>query len=144
MMYDDYLMGDSTFLVIHEALHFGKKLHQTLLNPNQLRQHGNHVHDIPRQFDPESKHAIKIPSTGLTLPLSLDGIISYLPTWKPTQGEMDEFKSLGPESWIELTSNMAWKPDDKSFKIIEDRLARHARNTAKVLTERSWGTRSSH
>jgi hypothetical protein len=56
-----------------------------------------------------------------------------------TQGEMDEFKSLGPESWIELTSDVAWKPYDKSFKINVDCLAKHARNSAKVSTECSLG-----
>jgi hypothetical protein len=111
------------------------------LNPNQLRQHGNHVHDVPRQFDPDSKHVIKNPSKGLTLPLALNGIISYLPTWKPTQGEMKEFWALKPKSWIELTLDVAQKLYDKSFKINEDQLAIDARNTAKVLTEHSLGNK---
>jgi hypothetical protein len=138
-MYDDAVTGDSIFLVILEALYFGKKLHQTLLNPNQLRNHGNHVHDVPCQFDNNSKHSITIPAKGLNLPLALDGIISYLPTRKPTHGEMEEFRSLEPESWIELTSDAPWKPYDKSFKKNEDRLANDARTTAQVSTNRING-----
>jgi hypothetical protein len=132
--YDDPITGDTLFLVIHEALYFGAKLPQTLLNPNQLRSHGNRVHDVPKQFEPDSKHAIEIPHRDLTLPLGLDGIISYLPTRKPTPEEMKEFRAQPQESWIELTSDVPWKPYSKEFREAENRL--NERQMASVQTER--------
>jgi hypothetical protein len=81
---------------------------------------------------------IAIPAKG---PLALDGIILYLPTRKPTHGEMEEFRSLKPESWIELTSAAPWKPYDKSFKKNKDRLANEARTAAQVSMNRSNGSK---
>jgi hypothetical protein len=119
--YDDPLTGDTIFLVLHEALYFGDRLPQTLLNPNQIRYHGNKVHDVPKQFDPDSQHAIEIPSKNLVLPLGLDGIISYLPTRRPTPEEMTEFRTQNPDDdWIELTSDVAWRPYSKEFKEAEN------------------------
>jgi hypothetical protein len=71
-----------------------------LLNPNQIRYHGNKVHNVPKQFDQDSSHAIEILSKNLVLPLGLDGIISYFPTCKPTPEEMKEFRTRNPEKWI--------------------------------------------
>jgi hypothetical protein len=132
--YDDPITGDTLFLVIHETLYFGDRLPQTLLNPNQLRYHGNKVHDVPKQFDPDSQHAIEIPSRNLVLPLGLDGIISYLPTRKPTQEEMTEFRKQSPDTWIELTSDVAWRPYSKEFRDAEHRCTQDLRSARKVET----------
>ena len=43
--------GRSYILIIHEALYFGERLPETLINPNQLRANGLQVEDVPRQFD---------------------------------------------------------------------------------------------
>jgi hypothetical protein len=134
MVYDDPKTGDSIYLVLHEALYFGDKLPQTLLNPNQLQYAGNHVYDVPQHFDPYSKHAVVIPKFDLGLPMGLDGVICYLPTWKPTHEEMPEFRSQDPETWIELTSDAAWKPYSKEFEAKEN----CARTTANIQT----GTRN--
>jgi hypothetical protein len=133
--YDDPITVDTLFLVIHEALYFGAKLQQTLLNPNQLRAHGNKVHEVPKQFDIDSKHAIKIPHRDLMLPLGLDGIISCLLTCKPTPEEMKDFRAQPQESWIELNSDVAWKPYSKEFREAEDQLT--DRQMASVQTERT-------
>jgi hypothetical protein len=76
--------------------------------------------DVPKQFDPDSKHAAVISKFDLTVPLGLDGVISYLPTWKPTHEEMEDFRSQDSESWIELISDVAWKTYLKEFEENED------------------------
>jgi hypothetical protein len=50
---------------------------------------------------------------------------------------MDDSMSQDPESYIKLTSDVAWKPYSKAFKRNEDRI--QAQNTAKVQTGiRRW------
>jgi hypothetical protein len=121
--YNDPITGDTLFLVIHEALYFGDRLPQMLLNQNQIRYHGNKkVHNVTKQFDLDLQHAIKIPSKNLLLPLGLDVIILYLPTCKPTQEKMMEFRNQNPENWIELTSDVAWIPYSKEFREAKNRL----------------------
>jgi hypothetical protein len=44
--------GNCYLLVVHQALYIGAKHHRSLVNPNQLRQHGLAVDDCPCQFDP--------------------------------------------------------------------------------------------
>jgi hypothetical protein len=48
----------------------------SLFNPNQLRDNGITIDDVPWQFDRTSTHSIYIPEHELRIPLSLDGIIS--------------------------------------------------------------------
>jgi hypothetical protein len=83
-IYNDPCNGLAIFLVIHKALCFGDGTKQTLLCPNQMRTNGLKVHDTPRQFDKQfdkqSAHSIEFPTHDLKLPLSMEGVISYLPT----------------------------------------------------------------
>jgi hypothetical protein len=131
-VFDDPRTGTAIFLVIHEALYFGTAIKQTLLCANQMQANGLDVHDVPRQFDQESLHSVVIPQHDLTIPLSMEGVISYLPTRKPTQEEMTEFRALDSTSWIELTSDVAWEPYSDSFRTLEEQLAAEARMAAPV------------
>ena len=56
--WDDPNTGDTTLLIIHQALYFGDKMTNTLLCPNQLRDFGVRVDDLPRQFQESSLHSI--------------------------------------------------------------------------------------
>jgi hypothetical protein len=78
--WDDPGTGEVIILYIHEALYFGDRMSHTLLCPNQLRANGWTVQDVPKQFDAESAHAITDPSGRLSMPLEMNGVISYLPT----------------------------------------------------------------
>jgi len=73
-----------------------------LLNPNQLRLNGVEVFDTPRQFDPNSPHAIV--AEGLNIPLDMLGVCSGFESRKPTDRELEEFPH------IDLTSDMEWDP----------------------------------
>mmetsp|Transcript_28219 Transcript_28219/g.59108 ORF Transcript_28219/g.59108 Transcript_28219/m.59108 type:complete len:165 (+) Transcript_28219:709-1203(+) len=82
-------------LVVNEALYFGDKLKNILINPNQIRFHAfNKVDDTPRQFHPNSTHGITFVSDvddkTLFIPLHMDGVISYFASRRPTTTELNE------------------------------------------------------
>lgn len=43
--------GETIVLVINEDLYFGDRMDNSLLFPNQLRENGVVVNDIPQKFD---------------------------------------------------------------------------------------------
>jgi Reverse transcriptase (RNA-dependent DNA polymerase) len=99
--------GITYVLCFPESLYFGDRLSTTLLCPNQLRDGGTIVEDTPRQFNPKSNHCIRIGS--LTIPLMMDGVISYFESRKPTDEELKHNQRFT------LTSNSVWDPHSKSF-----------------------------
>jgi hypothetical protein len=102
MAWDDPGSGEVIILYIHEALYFGDRMSHMLLCPNQLRANGWTVQDVPKQFDAESAHAITDPSGHLTMPLEMNGVISYLPMQLPTD------KELADCDFYDLTSEVPW------------------------------------
>jgi hypothetical protein len=66
-------------------------------------------HDCPSQFDSLSTHAIYSPESNTTIPLQLDGIISYFESYQPT----DEDMVFLPH--IVLTSVDEWDPYSNTF-----------------------------
>ena len=108
-LWEDPKDGQLYILLIHEALYFGDRLQQTLLNPNQLRLHGLTVEEAPRQFDPKSSHLIHLPQGGISIPLHLDGVISTFPSLRPT---WEEFNTL---PHIKLTSDVPWDPHSAEY-----------------------------
>ena len=108
-IWDDPATEQPYILIIHEAMYFGSKLSNTLLNLNQIGANGVEVHDIPRQFNKQSKHAFYLPEEKILLPLTLIGIISGFDCRKPTAQEFDELPRL------ELTSDMDWDPSSDDF-----------------------------
>ena len=70
-----------------------------LICPNQLRSFGIKVHDIFLQFSTE-KHRIEVPEHDLSLPLEVDGTVSYLETRLLTQEEIESLDR------IELSSDI--------------------------------------
>ena len=99
--------GITYVLCFPESLYFGDRLPTTLICPNQLRDHKTVVEDTPRQYNPTSNHCITI--DGFTIPLLLDGVISYFESTKPTDDEIRYNKRYT------LTSDTPWNPRDPSF-----------------------------
>ena len=112
-IWESTLTGEVWGLVLHEALYFGDKLQGSLLCPNQIRAAGNHVHDVPVQFDAKSRHSIVVPGK-LELPMALHGVISHLLTRKPTRQELDRYHE-GLLQHVELTANLPWEPYSAKF-----------------------------
>ena len=46
-LWEDPATGKQYILIVHEALYFGDKLEHSLLNPNQIRDNGITVKDVP-------------------------------------------------------------------------------------------------
>jgi hypothetical protein len=122
--WDDPATGEVTVLYIHEALYFGDRRSHTLLCLNQLRANGCKVQDGPKPFDAESAHAIIDPVGTLQMPLEMSGVISFLPTWRPTDEELETCISY------DLTSDVPWEPYSPSFREREQRMAAEAASVA--------------
>jgi hypothetical protein len=87
---------ETFILVIHQALHFPTMEH-ALLNPNRRQLNDVEVNDCPRFLSEkltELLHLIYFPKDNVRLPLSLDGVISYLSVHKPSAEEFRNFHKL--------------------------------------------------
>jgi hypothetical protein len=71
-------------LVMNRALHFGDRFDHTLICPNQLHSFGIVVDNTHKQFSPKSAHSIEVPGDYLTIPLEMNGVVSYFSSHKPS------------------------------------------------------------
>jgi hypothetical protein len=108
--FDDPNTGETMILVINQGLYFGDSLPNSLINPNQMRMNGVEVNDVPKHLSSKSTHSIYIPEHNLQIPLSMRGVISYIPVGKPTVKELETCR------WITLTSDMEWDPHSEDFE----------------------------
>ena len=115
--YDCPTTGQVYILVTHESLWFGERLGHTLWCPNQLRDNGMLVQDVPKQWDELSSHSIYCPAARLRLPLKMKGVVSYIETRLPTQEEIDDVVMH-----VELTSDDPWDPHTTTFAEREEKL----------------------
>ena len=99
--------GTEVILVMHEALYFGEKMRHTLLSVNQVRAHGVGLWDNP--CDPH--HKLGLETSGTTVDLEMDGIITFTDTRSPTEAEL---KAL---PHIELTSDAPWNPSMATYQL---------------------------
>jgi hypothetical protein len=94
-------------------------MEHALLNPNQIRLNDVEVNDCPRFLSEkltELSHSIYFPKDDVRLPLSLDGVISYLPVRKPSAEEFRNFHKLN------LTSESPiWDPYSTDFSRQEEK-----------------------
>jgi hypothetical protein len=112
---------------MHEALYFGDRLDHTLICPNQLRSYGIVVDDTPRQFDSQSVHSIVVPGEDLTIPLELNGVVSYFASHKPSDDDLENCRR------IVLSSDVPWNPNDPTFERQERALEQRASRVSEVL-----------
>ena len=116
-LYVDPVSSQKYLLILNEAL-IAPDLQGSLLNPNQLRFNGLTVNDIPVQFDSKSDHCIHAlteQGDSVSIPLSLEGIMSGFFSRQPTP---DELREDLPH--IVLTSVQPWEPDHSMFERLED------------------------
>jgi hypothetical protein len=109
----DLETGEVIVLVMNEALYFGDRLDHTLICPNQLRSFGIVVDDTPKQFSPKSTHSIEVPGDNLTIPLEMNGVVSYFSSHKPSEDELENCRR------ITLSSDIPWDPNDSSWETQE-------------------------
>jgi hypothetical protein len=109
-LYQDATTRDTYILIIHQALYFGKRLRSSLLNPNQLRNGGLVVEDVPRQFDHLSSHSIS--ECKVRIPLQLEGIISGFesraPTWEEyNDSDIPHYEIASCDPWLPASDDFA-------------------------------------
>ncbi len=131
---DDPRTGRTVLLVMHEVLIFGDRLPISLINPNQLRDYGVQVNDVPRQFDESSSHSIVVPrkddAHDLRIPLEMKGVISYFDCRKPTPDELQHCERL------QVTSSNPWDPSSKDFAEKEEEARRVSSIRANLTQEK--------
>jgi hypothetical protein len=83
-----------------------------------MRAYGAKVDDVPVQYDINSSHSIQV--HGITIPLVMDGVISYFDSRKPTDDELNNCRR------VTLTSDDKWNPKDPTFaekeEILKERI----------------------
>lgn len=109
LAYDIPETGETVILIINQALYFGKHLSHVLLNPNQMRYNNVIVDDIPKHLSSMSTHSITVTEENVTIPLQLNGIISYFDARTPTTEEIENCPH------IILTSDEEWNPYSSHF-----------------------------
>ena len=77
--YTDLVTDTSYILVVNQALYFGDDMQHSLLNPNQCCYNAVILDDVPRHLSngKMSTHAIHFGKEKISLPLMMDGVISY-------------------------------------------------------------------
>ena len=98
--------GRTFILNMNQCLDFTDGMENSLLCPNQARDNGVIVNDIPKFLDPSGKstHSIYFPMEDINLPLDMNGLISYLPVRYPSDNDLDHCQQL------DLTSAINWDP----------------------------------
>jgi hypothetical protein len=81
--YDNPDTGETTILILNEALWMGDKMEHTLVNPNQLRAYGVTVQDNPFSTSPTF---ISTEGHEFTMPLNSKGTILGVITCNPIVG----------------------------------------------------------
>ena len=84
------------------------------------------VEDVPVQYDKTSGHCIR--ADGLTIPMKLNGIISYFDSRYPSEEELENCTR------IYLTADTPWEPYSSTFELQEE-AARQISNVAQSESE---------
>lgn len=119
--------GETLILVIPQALYLGDYLSYSLLCPNQLRDHGIILDDVPQHLAPDPRlatHSIYAPEENVRIPLEMRGVISLFYTRRPTAIEIEECP------WIVLTSELEWDPHSPAFQENEYRSSAESEQTS--------------
>jgi hypothetical protein len=114
--------GETYILVFPQAMYMGNFLDYSLLCPNQLRHHNIIVDDVPRHLAPNPQlatHSITTPSKNITIPLQLNGVVSYFVSRSPTPQELEDCE------WVMMTSDGEWDPHSDSFMLNERAVKAH-------------------
>ena len=113
--YDDPATGDTSMLVINQAIHM-PQLEHNLLCPMQMRQNDVEVDEKPKyltEAPTEKSHAVVVTNDNsrLVIPLQLRGVSSYFDSRKPTAQEYET-----SEAKYELTCHdLEWDPLSPDF-----------------------------
>ena len=125
LAYDDPLTGETTILLVHQAIYV-PELEHNLLSTMQVRLNDVTISETPRFLTEnitDTTHTISIPTDDkqrpYVIPLALHGVTSSFPTRKPTP---EEYESL---PHLTLTSDEPeYDPHDTSYATQETMLTK--------------------
>jgi hypothetical protein len=127
--YDNHETGEVIILIFNQALYFGDKLSHILLNPNQMRSFNIIGEDIPKHISTKSTHSFIINEENLTIPMKLNGIISYFNVRTPTLDEIENCQH------VVMTPVDEWNPCSSHFEELEDKIERTTVRISAITTE---------
>jgi hypothetical protein len=117
--YDNTDTGETTILILNEAIWMGDQMEHTLINPNQLRAYGITVQDNP--FDP-APIFISTEDNEFTLPLNSNGTVLGVATRTLTGQELQTCPHAV------LLSEYKWDPQNVRFprasRTVEEEISR--------------------
>jgi hypothetical protein len=110
--YDHPETRETFILVFGQALYLGDKLDHSLSCRNQARHNGVVIDDVPKHLshDGQSTRSLFFPQENIRIPLSLRGVISFLPTRYPKNNEINNCR------WLIVTGDDDWEPYDETFE----------------------------
>ena len=128
--YEDPITGQEYYFVFNQAIHIPGLKHN-LLCPMQLRMNDVSVNEIPKflvENPTEQDHAIMIDlyenDGRLTVPLSIEGVTSYFPSFKPTTAQYES--AMEGHDLLHLTyRDPEWDPHDIDFSRREEAMLGH-------------------
>ena len=121
--------ADQNVSILHftDAL-YDESADHNLIPPFILREAGWRVNDTPRFqcVNPtDESHCIISEDDALKIPLSLHGVFSYFPTFRPTE---DQFHHASPRDHYFMTPTMNWNPNTENYARKERSFRDHAGN----------------
>ena len=103
--YDDPHALQTTLLRFNHAI-FIKDMDNALLCPNQAREHGTIVNDVPCHLDHTNNSTFSIISSDLQFPLQIHGPTAYLQLRRPTDDELQDLH----DDIVDITDQHGWDP----------------------------------
>jgi hypothetical protein len=116
--YDDHINAQTYMIIVHQALYFGDRLVNNLINPFQCRLNEVHIDECARVLThrpTDIAHSIFFREEQVKIPLRLNGIVSYFHSRRPS---LEEYHSC---VHLQLTpEEPEWNPLDPTFGTRED------------------------
>ena len=103
--YDNQTDMTTHLLRFNQAIYV-KHMDNALLCPNQAREHGIIVDDIPKRLDHNGSSTFSIITPNLSCILQSNGPTAYLPLRRPTTEELDNLY----DDIIDITDDSGWDP----------------------------------
>jgi len=103
--------GDLFILLFNQAFYMGDQVKALLLCWNQMCVHGVIMDNCPIHLSPNcsSTHSIYVPEHDLHILLQLDGIVSYIDTFCPSDDDLEH------GTWVEMSLLTDWDPYSQDF-----------------------------
>ncbi|KAI2499224.1 Reverse transcriptase (RNA-dependent DNA polymerase) [Fragilaria crotonensis] len=98
--YTDSHTGETIILRFNQVLWYGKKMHMSLINPNQMRHGGLAVSDDPTDYN----RVFGITGDDFVIPFEIVGTTVFFTSHVPTRWELDNCRV------VEMTLDSPWNP----------------------------------